>query len=168
MEDGDVSLILENVRISDSGTYETVVFETGPYKTRKPKPVCTVNLTVHQPGEGAGTMNPTDTVAPTAVTSGEVAGSSENAGKKDGGDEYGHVGLTVDYGEAGRVSQSHRDQPQQAAAFRMHQDTSRLTTIEHPPRGKRQGQSQQAAAYLTPRGPEDSQTAASTTLQTGC
>ncbi|KAK2814492.1 hypothetical protein Q5P01_000365 [Channa striata] len=55
----------------------------------------------------------------------------------------------VDYGQARRASKPHQDQPQQAAAFPMHQDTSLPTTIEHPPRGKRQGQPQQAAAYLT-------------------
>ncbi|KAK2820085.1 hypothetical protein Q5P01_023044 [Channa striata] len=55
----------------------------------------------------------------------------------------------VDYGQARRASKPHQDQPQQAAAFLMHQDTSLTTTIEHPPQGKRQGQPQQAAAYLT-------------------
>ncbi|KAK2857272.1 hypothetical protein Q5P01_006007 [Channa striata] len=54
----------------------------------------------------------------------------------------------VDYGQARRASKPHQDQPQQAAAFLMHQDTSLTTTIEHP-QGKRQGQPQQAAAFLT-------------------
>ncbi|KAK2814489.1 hypothetical protein Q5P01_000362 [Channa striata] len=54
----------------------------------------------------------------------------------------------VYYGQARRASKPHQDQPQQAAAFLMHQDTSLTTTIEHP-QGKRQGQPQQAAAFLT-------------------
>ncbi|KAK2830991.1 hypothetical protein Q5P01_018922 [Channa striata] len=57
--------------------------------------------------------------------------------------------VQVDYRQARRASKPHQDQPQQAAAFLMHQDTSLTTTIEHPPQGKRQGQPQQAAAYLT-------------------
>ncbi|KAK2857273.1 hypothetical protein Q5P01_006008 [Channa striata] len=72
--------------------------------------------------------------------------------------------VQVDYGQARRASKPHQDQPQQAAAFLMHQDTSLTTTIEHPP-GQRQGQPQQAAAFLTLPGQEDCRTAASTTLQ---
>ncbi|KAK2811921.1 hypothetical protein Q5P01_000115 [Channa striata] len=75
----------------------------------------------------------------------------------------------VDYGQARRASKPHQDQPQQAAAFLMHQDTSLTTTIEHPPPGQETGPA--AASCCLPdsaRGQEDCRTAASTTLQAGC
>ncbi|KAK2842904.1 hypothetical protein Q5P01_013104 [Channa striata] len=53
----------------------------------------------------------------------------------------------VDYGQARRASKPHQDQPQQAAAFLMHQDTPH--NHHRAPQGKRQGQPQQAAAFLT-------------------
>ncbi|KAK2827889.1 hypothetical protein Q5P01_018923 [Channa striata] len=80
---------------------------------------------------------------------GKRGGGSEKCWRVENWEFSLAVALLVDYRQARRASKPHQDQPQQATAFLMHQDTSLTTTIEHPPQGKRQGQPQQAAAYLT-------------------
>ncbi|KAK2838024.1 hypothetical protein Q5P01_015236 [Channa striata] len=54
MEDGDVSLILKNVTINDTGTYVSRVTlnEKDPRKTAVH--ICVINLTVRYPGESHG------------------------------------------------------------------------------------------------------------------
>ncbi|XP_019211257.1 selection and upkeep of intraepithelial T-cells protein 7-like [Oreochromis niloticus] len=47
MKDGDVSLILKNVTINDTGTYECRVFMSGPNNEH----ICNISLTVDPPGE---------------------------------------------------------------------------------------------------------------------
>ncbi|KAL4008257.1 hypothetical protein ACER0C_002109 [Sarotherodon galilaeus] len=54
MKDGDLSLILKNVMIADSGTYECRVIQRG-YSHKKTiiknKPVCIMDLSVDPPGQ---------------------------------------------------------------------------------------------------------------------
>ncbi|KAK2842906.1 hypothetical protein Q5P01_013106 [Channa striata] len=59
-----------------------------------------------------GQAYPVSTPSPPSPR-GERGGGSENAGEL----------RIVDYGQARRASKPHQDQPQQAAAFLMHQDT---------------------------------------------
>ncbi|XP_063318990.1 programmed cell death 1 ligand 1-like [Pelmatolapia mariae] len=73
MKDGDVSLILKNVTINDTGTYECCVSikETSLWES-----FCNFTLTVVDPP-------------------GQTGGDTEDGGKKDGGKEDGSVGLKV-------------------------------------------------------------------------
>ncbi|XP_026005580.1 neural cell adhesion molecule 2-like [Astatotilapia calliptera] len=70
MKDGDMSLILKNVTINDTGTYECRVFSG---ETRSWETINTFNLTV----------------------SGQTRGDTEDGGKEAGGKEDGSVGLKV-------------------------------------------------------------------------
>ncbi|CAI5660280.1 unnamed protein product [Oreochromis niloticus] len=54
MKDGDVSLILKNVMIADSGTYECRVIQRGNSHKKtiiKNKPICIMDLSVDPPGQ---------------------------------------------------------------------------------------------------------------------
>ncbi|CAI5659972.1 unnamed protein product [Oreochromis niloticus] len=59
MKDGDVSLILKNVTINDTGTYECVIIAGGG---GRPKLINSTNLHVDPPGQTGG-----DTVAPVGL-----------------------------------------------------------------------------------------------------
>ncbi|XP_039463942.1 putative butyrophilin subfamily 2 member A3 [Oreochromis aureus] len=73
MKDGDVSLILKDVTIDDTGTYECRVFvgETSPWKS-----ISIIYLSV---------------VAPP----GQTGGDTEDGGKEAGGEKSGSVGLII-------------------------------------------------------------------------
>ncbi|CAI5660144.1 unnamed protein product [Oreochromis niloticus] len=79
MKDGDVSLILNNVTINDTGTYECRVFMRGANRRKrallKTRPVSIIYLSVDPPGQQGG--------------------DTEDGGKEAGGKEDGSVGLTV-------------------------------------------------------------------------
>ncbi|XP_076737096.1 uncharacterized protein LOC143415652 isoform X2 [Maylandia zebra] len=68
MKDGDVSLILNNVTINDTGTYECHVFPNNEH-------ICNISLRVVPPGQ--------------------TGGHTEDGGKEAGGKEDGSVGLKV-------------------------------------------------------------------------
>uniref|UniRef100_A0A3Q3IQ93 Ig-like domain-containing protein n=1 Tax=Monopterus albus TaxID=43700 RepID=A0A3Q3IQ93_MONAL len=52
MKDGDVSLVLRNVKINDRGTYECRVVQGKTHHwQRSPQLISIVHLSVHQPGE---------------------------------------------------------------------------------------------------------------------
>ncbi|KAK2863474.1 hypothetical protein Q5P01_003007 [Channa striata] len=70
MKSGDATLILKNVTINDTGTYECHVGYEG-----RPELTSSIHLTVVQSGGGAG--------------------HTEDGGDKDGGDKDGHVGLVA-------------------------------------------------------------------------
>ncbi|XP_026009822.1 programmed cell death 1 ligand 1-like isoform X1 [Astatotilapia calliptera] len=70
MKDRDVSLILKNVTINDTGIYECHVFMSATKVRLKTKPICNITLRVVPPGQPGG-----DT--------------------EDGGKEDGSVGLKV-------------------------------------------------------------------------
>ncbi|KAK2863483.1 hypothetical protein Q5P01_003016 [Channa striata] len=70
MRNGDASIILKNISISDTGSYECYVGYGGSSEL-----VSRVTLTVRPPGGGAG--------------------HTEEGGDKGGGDKDGHVGLVV-------------------------------------------------------------------------
>ncbi|CAI5659993.1 unnamed protein product [Oreochromis niloticus] len=53
MKDGDVSLILKNVMINDTGTYECRVVQKGT-SNKNSDPVCIVTLSVDPPGQPRG------------------------------------------------------------------------------------------------------------------
>ncbi|XP_026225259.1 uncharacterized protein LOC113168459 [Anabas testudineus] len=76
MKDGDVSVILKNVNINDTGKYECCVGIT----RSSLKVINSINLTV-EPGnnEGGGNKN----------------GGDEGGGNKNGGEQRGRVGLIV-------------------------------------------------------------------------
>ncbi|KAL4008304.1 hypothetical protein ACER0C_002156 [Sarotherodon galilaeus] len=79
MKDGDVSLILKNVTINDTGTYECRVFMRGANRRNrallKTRPVSIIYLVVAPPGQQGG--------------------DTEDGGKEAGGKEDGCVGLIV-------------------------------------------------------------------------
>ncbi|XP_039465379.1 coxsackievirus and adenovirus receptor-like [Oreochromis aureus] len=77
MKDGDVSLILKNVTISDTGTYECRVFRKTNRRKRahlKTPPISIITLKVDPPGQ--------------------TGGDTEDGGKEDG-DNGGHPGLVA-------------------------------------------------------------------------
>ncbi|XP_026016928.1 uncharacterized protein LOC113018076 [Astatotilapia calliptera] len=78
MKDGDVSLILKDVTINDTGTYECRVFMRGANRRKrahlKTDPITTITLN---------------------VSPGQTGGHTEDGGKEDGGKEDGSVGLKV-------------------------------------------------------------------------
>ncbi|KAL4008407.1 hypothetical protein ACER0C_002259 [Sarotherodon galilaeus] len=80
MKDGDVSLILKNVTINDTGTYECCIFSGG---TRSWECINTVSLTVT--GQTGGNTE----------DGGKEAGGKEAGGKEDGDTEDGSVGLII-------------------------------------------------------------------------
>ncbi|XP_026225260.1 aspartate, glycine, lysine and serine-rich protein-like [Anabas testudineus] len=91
MKDGDVSVILKNVNINDTGTYECCVGIT----RSSLKVINTINLTV-EPGdnkdggdEGGGNKNGGD------EGGGNKNGGDEGGGNKNGGEQRGRVGLIV-------------------------------------------------------------------------
>ncbi|XP_067380755.1 myelin-oligodendrocyte glycoprotein-like [Channa argus] len=49
MKDGNMSLILKNVIISDTGTYDCLI-QRGTDQIKTTETICTINLTVFQPG----------------------------------------------------------------------------------------------------------------------
>ncbi|XP_039463937.1 uncharacterized protein LOC120437418 [Oreochromis aureus] len=73
MKDGDVSLILKNVKINDTGTYECRVIRKRPNHGRtshlKTKPICIIYLSVVDPP-------------------GQTGGHTEDGGKEDGIRKY--------------------------------------------------------------------------------
>ncbi|XP_076737095.1 programmed cell death 1 ligand 1-like isoform X1 [Maylandia zebra] len=80
MKGGDVSLILNNVTINDTGTYECRVINGRPNRGRvallKNEPICIFYLNVVDPP-------------------GQTGGHTEDGGKEAGGKEDGSVGLKV-------------------------------------------------------------------------
>ncbi|KAF3698247.1 Coxsackievirus and adenovirus receptor -like protein [Channa argus] len=72
MKDGDVSVILKKVKISDTGTYECYVRNSNT----QPQPQLISNITM------------------TVIDSGDGAGDTEDGGNMDRG-KHGHVGLVV-------------------------------------------------------------------------
>ncbi|XP_039457830.1 putative butyrophilin subfamily 2 member A3 [Oreochromis aureus] len=83
MKDGDVSLILKDVTIDDTGTYECRVFvgETSPWKS-----ISIIYLSVvAPPGQTGGDTE----------DGGKEAGGKKEEGKEAGGKEDGSVGLIV-------------------------------------------------------------------------
>ncbi|XP_039457824.1 uncharacterized protein LOC120434222 [Oreochromis aureus] len=83
MKDGDVSLILKDVTIDDTGTYECRVFvgETSPWKS-----ISIIYLSVvDPPGQPGGDSE----------DGGKEAGGKKEEGKEAGGKEDGSVGLIV-------------------------------------------------------------------------
>ncbi|XP_026208079.1 butyrophilin subfamily 2 member A1-like [Anabas testudineus] len=75
MKDGDVSVILKNVTINDTGTYECYVGITGSYL----KVINTINLTV-EPGDAAGNI---------------WDEGHKDDGKKDGGNKTVNVAVVA-------------------------------------------------------------------------
>ncbi|XP_076737099.1 uncharacterized protein LOC143415654 [Maylandia zebra] len=73
MKDGDVSLILNNVTINDTGTYECGVIQK---RTDGLKLLCSITLSVVDPP-------------------GQTGGDTEDGGKEDGGKEAGSVGMKL-------------------------------------------------------------------------
>ncbi|CAI5669658.1 unnamed protein product [Oreochromis niloticus] len=88
MKDGDVSLILKDVTINDTGTYECRVVqeEGGPMIL-----INSTNLVVDPPGQTGG-----HTEDGGKEDGGKKdGGEKEDGGKKDGGEKSGSVGLIV-------------------------------------------------------------------------
>ncbi|CAI5660120.1 unnamed protein product [Oreochromis niloticus] len=89
MKDGDVSLILKDVTINDTGTYECRVVQKGTKRRKRAvldgDPISIIYLRVDPPGQTGG-----DTEA-----GGKEAGGKEAGGKEAGGKEAGSVGLIV-------------------------------------------------------------------------
>ncbi|KAK2810530.1 hypothetical protein Q5P01_000380 [Channa striata] len=80
MKDGDVSVVLKNVNVKDTGSYECLVGN----KDSKPQLISSVQLQVKDFGDLKNSV------------SGGGAGHTEDGGDKDGGDkDSGHVGLAV-------------------------------------------------------------------------
>ncbi|CAI5660408.1 unnamed protein product [Oreochromis niloticus] len=88
MKDGDVSLILKDVRSADNGTYECRVFMRGANRRKrahlKTEPITTIRLNV-LPGQTGGDTD----------DGGKEDGGKEAGGKEDGGKENGSVGVIV-------------------------------------------------------------------------
>ncbi|XP_026180589.1 sodium channel subunit beta-3-like [Mastacembelus armatus] len=86
MKDGDVSVIVRNVNVNDTGTYEcrVIISHTGGSQTTRSELSQLVILTVTDPGEKAEQV----------VDGGDVeVGKTEKVTKEEG--SYGHVGLAV-------------------------------------------------------------------------
>ncbi|XP_026224910.1 V-set domain-containing T-cell activation inhibitor 1-like isoform X2 [Anabas testudineus] len=73
MKDGDVSVVLKNININDTGRYECHVGITGSSR----KVINTINMTVVEPGNN------------------REDGGDKDGGYKNGGDKNGHVGLVA-------------------------------------------------------------------------
>lgn len=84
MKDGDVSVILKNVNINDTGTYECRVLGN----STEPELMKTINLKVEDSGHTTGNT----------WTEGDKDGGKKEAGKKDG-NMQAHVGLSVAEGD---------------------------------------------------------------------
>ncbi|XP_006808401.1 sodium channel subunit beta-3-like isoform X2 [Neolamprologus brichardi] len=84
MKDGDVSLILNNVTINDTGTYECRVLQRGTHRRKRAHldgdPISIIYLVVDPPGQPGG---------------GTEDGGKEAGGKEDGGEKSGSVGPAV-------------------------------------------------------------------------
>ncbi|KAK2812074.1 hypothetical protein Q5P01_000106 [Channa striata] len=103
IKDGNFSVILKNVNMKDTGTYECRV--RNDKQPPPPQLICTITLTVTDSGGGAGRTG----------DGGDKDGGDKDGGKKDGGDKHvrdkeegnkggqnknggnkgGHVGLIV-------------------------------------------------------------------------
>ncbi|XP_038588396.1 butyrophilin subfamily 2 member A1-like isoform X1 [Micropterus salmoides] len=77
LKDRDFSVILKNVNINDTGTYECQIREKN--EKGKGKPISIIRLTVTEPGH----------------TAGHKEGGDKEGGDKEGGDKEGNVGLMV-------------------------------------------------------------------------
>ncbi|XP_030580162.1 myelin-oligodendrocyte glycoprotein-like [Archocentrus centrarchus] len=80
MKDGDVSLIMKDVTLNDSGTYECRVIQIEASRSIKAPSIIIYLRVVAPPGPGGGTTED---------------GGNEDGGKEDGGKEDGSVGLIV-------------------------------------------------------------------------
>ncbi|KAK2863488.1 hypothetical protein Q5P01_003021 [Channa striata] len=83
MKDGDASVILKNVTIKDTGTYECRVRNSNTQPP--PQLITTVTLTVTESGGGAGHTG----------DGGDKDGGDKGGGGKDGGNKDGRVVLAV-------------------------------------------------------------------------
>ncbi|XP_063324945.1 hepatitis A virus cellular receptor 2 homolog [Pelmatolapia mariae] len=99
MKDGDVSLILKNVTINDTGTYECRVFMRGANRRKrallKTRPVSSIYLSVVPPGQTGGDKEDGGKEDGGKEAGGKEAGGKEDGGKEAGGKEDGSAGLTV-------------------------------------------------------------------------
>ncbi|KAK2863522.1 hypothetical protein Q5P01_003055 [Channa striata] len=96
MTDGNMSVVLKNVTMNDTGTYECRIEKGPPGRTRRGEPelITAIHLKVEDSGYMTG-----NTKDGGSEDGGSEDGGSEDGGSEDGGSEdghsRGHVGLQV-------------------------------------------------------------------------